>query len=298
MDYKNCIICGNKESSSVYIESNSFLIIHCSKCGLYYQELMDKAISLNNVYNNIYTEDPRVIKNKSYWKHRMNTHYKDIEEYHKNSGRLLDIGCSYGFLMDYFASKGWATTGIDISENAIKYAKSKGLDVHNAAIEGFNPKNKFDLIVMSNVLEHLEDPLKALSIVKNWLSDKGIIYVRVPNVESVILFPKRQSFLGDLKPFEHFFYFSKDTLKNLFNKCGLKYNIKTDGRVDLGNFLNCFFRSKFVLKNKWQNLNFNTVNNDKKNYIFLRFIYGEVLSFLGKIPLGPNNRELVAILSH
>lgn len=292
---KSCILCekGNADIET-YIKHKSFNIFYCKNCGLYFQSTDGQFETLKNIYNNIYDSSPIRIQNKFYWNQRLKTHYDDILAFHEQKGTLLDIGCSYGMLMEYFISKGWNVTGFDISKNAANYAKSRGLNCHNTTIENFKTEKKFDVIVMSNVLEHLENPLISLGIIKNWLSDNGIIYIRVPNVESVILLSKRQSFLGDLKPFEHFFYFSKNTLGTLIEKAGLKSFIKTDGRNNLSNVINCYTRSKFVLSDSWQNLNFKTKTKEKKGYLLLKHIYGEILLLMEYFPLGKKNREVVA----
>ncbi|MDD5005796.1 MAG: class I SAM-dependent methyltransferase [Candidatus Omnitrophica bacterium] len=297
MVIKNCIICDDNSSAEIYINHKDFVIIHCKKCNLCYQQTIRQVGSLEAIYNNIYESSPYVIKNKYYWKNKMKACYQEISRYKKKPGNLFDIGCSYGFLMEFFISKGWNATGMDICENAITYARKQGLDCYMADIANFRHNNKFDVIVMDNVLEHFENPLEYLKLVKNFLAKDGIIYIRVPNVESVMLSSKIQSFLGDLKPFEHLFYFSKDTLNLLFDKAGLKGFMKTDGQASIGNLLNCYFRSKVVLGNSWQNLNYRVPSDKKKFYFLLKHIYGEIMSILDNIRFGSKDREIVAIAS-
>jgi len=291
-----CILCENN-NTEVFIKHDNFEIIRCNECGLYYQNTPKQFETLSNIYNNMYEERPQKVQNKFYWKKRMKTLYRDIKKYQKDEGSLLDIGCSYGFLMDNFIKKGWRATGIDVSRNAVNYAKSKGLNCFNSALLDSRFENKFDVIIMDNVLEHLEDPVEALSLVKNWLANKGIIYIRVPNIESKAFLFKRKSFIGDLKPFEHLFYFSKHTLKLLLNKVGLKSHVTTDGRVNIGTILNRYFRSKLVFRNSWQALNYRTKTEKKKKYLMAKSIYGEMLWFLGCVPIGPRNSEVVATAS-
>lgn len=204
MNTEECILC-NAVNSEVHIHHNNFDIIRCKNCGLLYQYTPKQFEALKNMYDNIYDENPYIIEKENYIIKRMKIHYEDILEYQRETGNLLDIGCSYGLLMEHFISKGWKAMGIDISENAIKYARSKGLNCYNLNIEYFKPVNKFNVIILSHVLEHLERPLYSLSIIKKWLCDNGIIYIRVPNIDSIVLSSKKKSFIGDLKPFEHLF---------------------------------------------------------------------------------------------
>lgn len=292
---KKCIICENNNNTEVYIHHKNFEIIHCKKCGLYFQHTPEEFIPLLQVYNNIYDDQPYSIKNEFYYDRHFMNQYNDVAAYLKITGSVLDIGCNYGWFMEYFTRRGWEATGIDISDKAIRYARSKGLNCYNATPETFHPERKFNAIILSNVLEHLERPKETLMIIKDWLFNKGVIYIRVPNTESIVLPNRYQSFIGDLHPFEHFFYFSHNNLKLLLDKAGLKSFIKTDSRVDVARVLNCYFRSKIVLRESWQNLNFKTETKHKKIYLLLKHIYGEIINIIGNIPIGPNNRELVAL---
>jgi 2-polyprenyl-3-methyl-5-hydroxy-6-metoxy-1,4-benzoquinol methylase len=287
------MLCGRK-NTRVYVQHQNLNILHCDFCGLYFQATHGSSQAPQDLYDNLYEEKPKSDQNKGYWDKRIKVHYDDIAAHQQEPGNLLDIGCSYGFLLEYFKARGWQVEGIDISENAVSYARSRGLNCHNVTIENYTCGKKYDAINMSNVLEHLQDPLGALIRIKNWLSSKGVLYIRVPNVESIVLPSRYQSFLGDMKPFEHLFYFSLNTLQALLQKAGFRATFKTDGRVNLGNTLNCYIRSKFVLKSSWQNLNYKTEAGFKKNYLILKHMYGEAMMLLGAIPIGPNNRELVA----
>jgi len=297
MKSKKCILC-DRDNSGIFVQHENFEILRCRNCGLYYQYTPQSFESLEAIYNNIYDENPHALANKKYYFMRAKTQYDDIVMFRNKKGRVLEIGCSYGTLMEFFIKNNWEATGIDISENAIRYARLKGLDCHKATPEQFKSEHKFDVVILSNVLEHLENPLHSLEIIKNWLTESGFIYIRVPNSESVVLPSRRQSFLGDMKSFEHLFYFSKNNLKVLIEKAGLKSFIKTDGTVNIGDTLNCFFRSKIVLKSPWQELNFRTKTEQKKRYLLLKHIYGEILTVLSFIPIGPKNREIVAFASN
>lgn len=293
MSNNNCIVC-NSEKTEIFLHHESFNILKCLGCGLYYQDTQNKFATLKMIYDNIYEESPKSFANSKYYEKRSKVQYDDVMEFSKKKGSMLEVGCSYGSLMEFFIKNGWQAKGIDISENAIRYTKSKRLDCFNVTPEEFKPKEKFDVIILSNVLEHLENPLNSLNIIKNWLSETGFIYIRVPNVESKILPSQRQSFLGDLKPFEHFFYFNQKNLKLLFKKAGLHGYMKTDGFINIGNALNCYFRSKIVMRSSWHDFNFKTKTSQKKIYLFLKHVYGEILTFLTYVPIGPKNREIVA----
>jgi SAM-dependent methyltransferase len=98
--------------------------------------------------------------------------------------KILDIGCSSGVLLKDLENLGFDPDnlfGIDISEKAILNSKKNGLkntfvmDAQNILLQ-----EKFDAIIASDCLEHLENDEKALNNWKKLLNKNGKMYVFVP----------------------------------------------------------------------------------------------------------------------
>lgn len=60
-----------------------------------------------------------------------------------------------------------------------------GLSKFCSFFEEFNPKVKFDAIIAEHILEHVEHPVKLLTLMKNWLQPSGFVIVGVPNSQSI-----------------------------------------------------------------------------------------------------------------
>lgn len=108
-----------------------------------------------------------------------------------NELNILDIGCGLGQMLNYLKNKGFKNLhGIDINEEAILACKKNSLDVEKVNdIREYkvNDNLKFDRIVMSHVLEHIEkekiiDTL--IHIRKNLLKEGGVFLMMVPNAQS------------------------------------------------------------------------------------------------------------------
>ncbi len=114
-----------------------------------------------------------------------------ILEY-KSGGALLEIGCAYGYFLGY-AEKYFKTYGMDISEWAIDRARDATAhseltvgDIGTDLEASFRDK-EFDVIVALDVLEHMESPQNVLESIRSILSDEGYLFLRVPNMSSIVL---------------------------------------------------------------------------------------------------------------
>ena len=82
------------------------------------------------------------------------------------AGRLLDVGCGHGLLLDEARRRGYEVSGLELSRAAAGYARDVlGLEVDEAAGRGVRRRGRptrYDVIVLADVIEHLDDPAAAL----------------------------------------------------------------------------------------------------------------------------------------
>ncbi len=111
-----------------------------------------------------------------------NDAYLIFKEYF-NEANFLDIGCGTGEIIEFMNNKGFKTVGIEPSEIAYNKMKEKKIEAYNCDLYKFYEitTKKFDIINMTNVMEHMPNPVETLRICKNLLKDKGIIRIKVPN---------------------------------------------------------------------------------------------------------------------
>jgi len=109
--------------------------------------------------------------------------------------KVLDIGCGCGSLGELLIKQNNNVFGLDISKTAVKKANSKGIKSFVCDIEkDLYFKDKFDTIIMFDVLEHVLDPVSLLNRAKDLLKEDGELLVLVPNEMSLIY--KLNAFLG------------------------------------------------------------------------------------------------------
>lgn len=99
-------------------------------------------------------------------------------------GRILDVGCMFGFLLDEGVRRGLDTHGVELSEAAAAVASSKGHVVTAGTIEELaetHPELRFDAIFAQHVLEHVPDPVSFLRATRRLLHPGGRLIACVPN---------------------------------------------------------------------------------------------------------------------
>jgi len=94
---------------------------------------------------------------------------------------ILDVGCGDGKIGGELVNMGHHVDGVDVSEKGINSAREKGINAQLSQIEEFETDKKYDLIIMTDILEHLFEPLEILKKTKNWLKDDGKIVMNFPN---------------------------------------------------------------------------------------------------------------------
>lgn len=172
------------------------------------------------------------------------TTYSDILDVIKKRApgkKVLDIGCGTGDVMKLLLNNGIDACGLDPSTYAIEVAKANGCtNVHNCSIDDFYKQNieKFDAIVLVNVLEHVPDPKGLISMVNNMLVDNGIVVIVVPNDFSRIQalakrWLKRSDDWWVAMP-DHINYFNHASLKFFMEKLGFtKLHLQGDFPMEL-----------------------------------------------------------------
>ena len=132
---------------------------------------------------------------------RIVSKYKNQDrKYSLDKLECLDIGCGGGLLSERIARLGASVTGIDVTENSIEIAKmhalNSGLNINyiNTDVSLFiknNSSKKFDLVIASEVVEHLDNRSLFFEEVSKLLKNKGILILTTINKTAMsLLFAK------------------------------------------------------------------------------------------------------------
>ncbi|PCI42178.1 MAG: hypothetical protein COB46_01310 [Rhodospirillaceae bacterium] len=156
-------------------------------------------------------------------------------------GRILEVGCSSGFMLHDLSSKGYECVGVEPSGVFSDYVTHRGIPCFNsleALIENGEHKEGFDVILHYYVMEHIGDPQTFLRQQLELLKPNGILVFEVPNATDAL------SSLYDITAYEKFiwvvshqWYFSQASMKFLLKDIGVNSEVHMDQRYDLSNHM-------------------------------------------------------------
>lgn len=137
-------------------------------------------------------------------------------------GKMLEVGCSYGALLNAFHDLGWDVDGVEIDARAAQYARENyGINVIGGTLEQAASRLRppYDIVMMYHVIEHVTDPVAFLRHVRSLLGDKGVLVLKTPNAASTACQLTSGWWEWALAP-EHVHLYSPRSLAKLFARTG------------------------------------------------------------------------------
>lgn len=163
----------------------------------------------------------------------------DVEQkFHEGAVRWLDVGCAEGVGVSVAQEYGFEALGVDCREEHTKMAKPWGVEIVTSEFEAFaetakHGKQTWDVIVLSEFLEHQVSPVRELERAKGLLRPGGVIYASCPSRDSLPWKVRDAAFLGGVQlpnvhnaeqweQIEHYHAFSREHLEDAFRRAGLE----------------------------------------------------------------------------
>lgn len=200
-----------------------FQIVRCLHCGLMRTSPRPSKAIIADFYHDNYgpyqkTEPPA---RKGGWRRAISRWlYQDPRRIPPMPpGKLLEIGCAHGAWLETMARSGWECDGVELSSKAARDARDRGLDVQEGLIEDVTPRlRQYDAIAAWMVLEHLHDPIAALSQLATWAKADGWLILSVPDAKWEISLYGSRGFALQLP--HHMFHFTATTLAKVLKAGG------------------------------------------------------------------------------
>lgn len=266
--------CNNCKSDKIkkYRIHSGNTLLKCGACDLIFINKMPRKNTLLNYYGDTFyvKENSERFGRILEWilAQLRYLRIRSIRKFCKHSGKMVDVGFSRGTTMKLLKSGGWQTFGTQISINAYKNAKRKGLDVFLGELESAKiESSSIELVTFWHVLEHLRNPCTYLRETNRILNNNGKLIIEVPNIGSPIAQFFREKWLGLDLP-RHLYHFSDRSLSSI-----LKNNGFIIMKRDYFSFEQSIFsslQSILNLFNTRNNVFFDTIKKNKKVNFFLK----------------------------
>jgi SAM-dependent methyltransferase len=226
-DHTTCIACGGDAPEQPLYEKWGCEIRRCPSCGLGRTVVPDGF-------------DPASIYDQTYYQGGQRDGYADyagsepllrrefrrvlrhLRRHGATGGRLLEIGCAYGFfLME--AQEHFTCTGIEISGAAVAKCQSSGLAVQREPLDGafVRGRGPFDVAVMLEVFPLLPDPAGTLQQVRDVLVDGGLALITTGDFGSPLARLMGRSWRL-MTPPQQLYFFTRAAMRSLLDRCGFE----------------------------------------------------------------------------
>lgn len=217
-----CLVCGG-----VFQSSELPGLLRCTTCTFVTADVAISTAELTSLYSKDYfagEEYKDYVAERDLIEKHFRIRLKKLLRYTPapSRRRLLEIGCAYGFFLtvarEYFKS----VEGIDISRDAVNYAKERlKLPVHLGDFLDYKLHENVDLVCLWDTIEHLQSPHLYLQQVAQNMNPGGIIALTTGDIGSLVA-RCRGGRWRQIHPPTHLHYFSKATLAHLLRNYGFR----------------------------------------------------------------------------
>lgn len=235
-----CNLCGAQDEVLVF-EKDSFRIVRCRRCGLVYVNPRLSQAAIAQQYDEDYYTDGSYADYQAERPGYERTFELRLQKIERRSkpGKILDVGCAFGFFLSVAERRGWEAHGLDLSPVGCRYATEQlGLRATCGTLDSVSfPPGFFDVVILNDTFEHLANPAQDLHQFWTVLRPGGYLYL-VTQDSSRLLVRVLGRRWAQYKPREHLYYFTSNTLRRMLAQVGFKVlEIGDEGLVCTVDFL-------------------------------------------------------------
>jgi SAM-dependent methyltransferase len=224
MTIRACAACGEASSHAFRFNVSGCAIWQCERCGLGHAETSGfdpTAYYTANYFSGQCSDGYLDYQGSEPVLRREFARSVDFVRCFRPSGRLLDLGCAYGFFLKE-ARRHFDVAGIELADDAAQACRQAGLQVcsgvaDEATMAGIGA---VDVITMFDVIEHLPQPRETLALCHRYLNPGGIVVITTGDFASVIarLMGRRWRLMT---PPQHLWFFTEESVRRMSVALGL-----------------------------------------------------------------------------
>lgn len=227
-----CLGCGGERLRLVRVlaDEDGARIVACASCQLVQLEKLPSPAELARLYADGYFEGSESGAGYEGYagqeREYLATFAADVRRIAEfvPTGSILDVGCGYGYFVRSALAGGFDAYGVDLSTDGIREAdKHAPGRVFRGTVDTVEELagRRFDVLFASHLIEHLTEPRGFLSELVDRLSDRGIVVLVTPNIESLLARVSGSRWVSFKIP-EHVAYYTPKTLGQLARAAGLE----------------------------------------------------------------------------
>jgi len=158
-----------------------------------------------------------------------NLHWlKVLLKYKLPSAKILELGCSHGSFVALLRQTGYDASGVELSPWVVNYGRTTfDIPLSVGPLQDLNLTEKFDVIALMDVFEHLPDPKATISYCISKLKPNGILFIQTPQFREEMKYEELVESNGEFLPLlnkdEHIYMFTKDSATQFFKQLGMPH---------------------------------------------------------------------------
>lgn len=208
--------------------ARAFDVVGCTDCGFVFHDTPDGAEDFIRFYSEEYFSSGYVSAEPNALLDAVVHSERDpltivIPHLRSRSAKICEIGCGRGALLAALKRAGYARLfGVDPSRPCIDFVRGHCvIDAAVGSASSIPGDSMFDLIIATHVLEHILDLSAAMESIASRLTEEGLVYVEVPDLQRYSAFPASAP-LDYIAVYEHINHFTMMSLQGLFSRHGLR----------------------------------------------------------------------------
>jgi len=183
---QSCPVCGSEKSSPLRPRADGVMVLRCDACSMGFVERHPADLGL--LYSDEYYSQPENGAASGYEDYDAVAAHslgwvESFIRLLRRSGRVLDVGCANGYLLDRLGA-GFQRFGIEVNDEMARKCRAKGIDIIGSDIcdsaTAAAYRGSFDVVTAIATLEHLVDIRGALQRIRELLSPEGAFVFEVP----------------------------------------------------------------------------------------------------------------------
>ena len=216
---ESCVCCLGAD-----IEDHGPQLLRCVQCGHVWANIDLSNEDIAALYSESYfqgTEYKDYEKEANALRHNFERQLNKLIRQYPNGGRLLDIGCAYGFFLQ-LASQHFSAVGCDIADHAVAYARDTlGLDAYCVDYMSWTHEQPFEVICLWDTIEHLKHPEQYIAKAATELCDDGELVLTTGDIGSWMARLRGKKWRL-LHPPTHIHYFTATSIRLLLERLGFR----------------------------------------------------------------------------